>query len=111
MKLRLFKTELFSVAHSLAEMSTTLYHENKVDILKRFTSIDQHKMSDLSAAFIDLSLIKKDWDVTHCRTFCEFAQALYSKVVHHFKGYKRIDLIIDRYFRNSLKENLRDERA
>ena len=68
-------------------------------------------MREPSAAVIDLSPIVKAIDVTHCRTFYDFAQAFYSKVIYHFSTHKRKDLIVDRYFRNSLKENVRDERG
>ena len=105
MALELFKRELFGVSKSLAETSTTFYHGNKADILKRFISIDQHNIRKPSAAVIDLSPIVKGIDVTHCRTFYDFAQVVYSKVIYHFSTNKRIDLIVDRYFRNSLKEN------
>ena len=50
-------------------------------------------------------------DVTHCKTFEEFANALYEKVSYHFKDRKRINLIVDRYFKENVKENLRDERG
>ena len=50
MALELFKRVLFGVTQSLAETSTTLYHGNKADILKRFTSIDQHNEGAISCS-------------------------------------------------------------
>ena len=107
--LHLFKTELFGVSQSLTETSTSLYHGNKSEILKKFPSFNEYVMSNSSTAVIDLSLIVKRMDATDCEIFKEFAIALYEKVSYHFKDHKRIDLIVDRYFKDSLKENLRNE--
>ena len=38
-------------------------------------------------------------------------QKLCIMLFSHFKDHKRIDLIVDRYFKDNLKENLRDERG
>ena len=45
-------------------------------------------------------------NVTLCKTFEEFANALYQSF--HFKDDEGIDLIDDRYFKGSIKVNLRD---
>ena len=108
--LYLFETELFGVAQSLAETSTSLYHRNKSEIPTKFPSFNKCTISNSSAAVIDLSPIEKGIYVTHCKTFEEFANILYKKVSYHFKDHKRIDLIVDRYCKNSLKEDLRVER-
>ena len=97
--LHLFETELFGVAQSFVETNTSLYHRNKSEILKKIPSFNEYTISNLSAAVINLSPVVKGIDVTHCKTF--------KKVFYHFKDHKRIDLIVDRYFKDSLKENLR----
>ena len=50
-------------------------------------------------------------DATHCETFEEIENALYKTVSHHFKDHKRVDMIVDRYFKDNLKGNLRDEKG
>ena len=71
----------------------------------------EYTVSNSSAAVIDLLPIVKGMDVTHCKIFEEFANDLYKKVSYHFKNHKRIDLVVDRYFKDSLQENLRDEKG
>ena len=98
--LYLFETELFGVAQSFVETNTSLCHRNKSEILKKIPSFNEYTISNLSTAVINLSPFVKGIDVRHCNTF--------KKVFYHLKDHKRIDLIVDRYFKDSIKENLRD---
>ena len=100
------KTELFGIAQSLAETSTSLNHRNKSEILRKSPSFNEYTISNSSAAVVDLSPIVKEMDVTRGETFEKFADVLYKKVFSHFKGCKRIYLIVNRYFKDGLKENL-----
>ena len=59
--LHLLKTEPFNVAESLAETITSLYHENKSEILKKFPSFNEYTISISSAALIDSRQLSSGW--------------------------------------------------
>ena len=43
-------------------------------------------------------------------TFKDLAKALYDRIMVLAKGYQRCDVVADRYFQQSLKGGLRDDR-
>ena len=73
---------------------------------EKYLSFNEYTISNSWAAVINLSQIVKEMNVTLCKTFEEFANALYQSF--HFKDDEGIDLIDDRYFKDSIKVKLRD---
>ena len=55
--LKLFKLELYGVAQSIAANSEALYHSNKSDILKKFTSFEEYDLQEMTAVVVDISPI------------------------------------------------------
>ena len=55
---------------------------------------------------IELSPFVQIHDLTNSRTFIDLTLALYSRIPKIVAGYIRADVIIDRYFKNSLKEEI-----
>ena len=109
---QLFATEIFGVAQSLAGNSETLYHGTKSDILKCFSSHNDVVIDKFDSAIIhDLSILVKSQYVDNIKTFNEPSKHLYSRIAKISEGYKRCDVVADRYFPNSLKGNLRKGRG
>ena len=108
----LFASEIFGVAQSIAEDSRKLYHGTKSDILKRF-GISGKSMNDHneSSIIIELSPVIKAKSSSSCTTFNDFAVIIYNHVMYYSSGYKRCDIIADRYFSFSLKDGTRNQRG
>ena len=110
----LFQTELFNVAQSIAENGDSLYHNNKSDILKRFPTckyVETDTQIDSSPIILDLSLFAKSHTLNENATFSDFAESLKARIFHQSSNYMRCDIIADRYFKDSLKENIRSIRG
>ena len=108
--LKLFKSELYGVAQSIASNAESLYHSNKSDILKKLTSFEEYDLQEITAVVVDISPILKGLDTMNCNTFNDLAIVLYSKICSLYGNFQRVDLIFDQ-FQKSLKENIRDERS
>ena len=93
----LFATEVFDVAQSLAENSETLYHGTKSDVLKCFVSQNELSINKCDSSIMhDLLILVKSQYVDIIKTF---------SIMEISDGYKRCDIITDRYFQESLKNN------
>ena len=64
-----------------------------------------------AAIIIELSLLVQTHNLTNCRIFHGLALALYSRISKIAAGCIRVDVIINRYFKNSLKEGTRGDRG
>ena len=109
-KMNVFETEVFNVAQSLSVDSTSLYHGTQSSLLQRFEkSSAPDAESPSSAIIIELSpILRCDFNAD---TFADFAHKLYIHVMNLAEGYDRVDVICDRYFDDSLKEQIRNERG
>ena len=108
----LLETELQGVAQSIAEDDTKLYHGTKSSIKDRFNSCNfPPKDQKTSAIIVELSPLIFKYAEIPVDTFIDFAVLLYRKVMEIAKSYDRIDVVLDRYFTDSLKEQTRDSRG
>ena len=111
----LFKTKLFDVVQSIAENADSLYHSSKSDTLKRFPTCNYESATDSktndSAIIIDLSLFTKSHAISEKTTFLEFADSLRKRILNESSSCLRCDVIVDRYFKNSLKQNIQSSRG
>ena len=110
----LFATEIFDVAQSLAETSDSLYHGTKSDVLKCFTSHNTLLIKKEDSSILhDLSILVKGQGqyVQTLKTFNDLSTKLYSRILKASEGYKRCDIVADRYFVGSLKGNIRNIRG
>ena len=99
----LFATEIFNVAQSLAENSETLYHGTKSDVLKCFVAQKELSIYKCDSAIMhDLSILVKKQYVDTIKTFSDLSKRLYSRIMEI-----RCDIVADRYFQESMKNNLR----
>ena len=110
---KVFQSELFGVAQSLTETSTKLYHGIKSTISQQFDTSEYINIDPTkpSAVVIELSPLIRTHSLKVEMTFVDFALSLFQRIVHLAKGYFRCDVIIDRYFEHSLKENLHCKRG
>ena len=109
---QLFETELFGVAQCLAETSSKLYHGTKSEIMKKFSALSCELNFDNSSALVaELSPMVRSHNTSNCHTFRDIAFTLHSRISKLASGFKRIDIVADRYFENSLKENMRESRG
>ena len=108
-----FQSEIFGIAKSISTDSRSLYHGSKSDILKRFEKETQPKIhGNNSALVVDLSVVLKIIGQQTFRTFKEFATNVYKHMMSlgvEFNA-ERIDIVADRYFKNSLKGGTRKDR-
>ena len=111
-----FKNEILNVPQSLSTNSETMYHGSKSDIAKRFS---EHSIKGIpkslekSAIIIEMSpLIRAKCSSTASMTcFCDLAVVLYYEIMRLGADYNRVDIIFDRYFHDSLKEDIRGSRG
>ncbi len=96
-----------------------MFHGSKCGITKRFPSPTStapvYDQEAKSAIVLEMSPIIKakaySTETYNLANFGEFSLAMYFDVMKHSIGYKRIDLVFDRYFEGSLKEATRIERG
>ena len=105
---QLFKTELTDVAQSIAENADSLYHSSKSDILKRFPTFNYG--SATVSKTNDLSLFTKSHAINKNTTFSEFADSLRKRILNESSTCLRCDILANRYFKNSLKQNIQSSR-
>ena len=111
---KLFSSEIEGITHSIALDDSTLYHGVKSKIKDRFQSTAEPlpNMDQSSAIIIELSpVVFRLAGRDGISNFNEFAVKIYYHLMEIGKGYHRIDVVCDRYFPNSLKDNfeLREE--
>ena len=59
----------------------------------------------------DLTILVKSQYVDTIKTFSDLSKQLYSRIMGISDGYKRCDIVADRYFQESSKNNLRSSRG
>ena len=108
---KVFESELYGVAQSLAQTTRKLYHGNKAVILEKCESCKFVEVAPLqaSAVVIELSPLLRTQNFNSDMTFKDLAKALYDRIMVLAKGYQRCDVVADRYFQQSLKGGLRDD--
>ena len=111
----IYLIELCNVAQSIAENEDSLYHSSKSDILKCFPiynndSIIEATINDY-AMIIDLSLFTKSHHFNENTTFLEYANSLREIILNVSSSCVRCDIIVDQYFKDSLKQNIRSTRG
>ena len=104
---KLFETELFGVSQSLAKSETSLYHGTKSVLSDRFGQSEYTPVQTPAAIVIELSPLIRTQAIKADMKFIEFASSIYTRLKNLSKGSVRCDVIVDRYFEHSLKENLR----
>lgn len=105
----LFSTEIFGTAQSLSINDTTPYQGTKSTLLNRFDTCEIPMIGSSSAIIIELSpLLRSSLDAS---TFGNFAEKLLGNIIRLAILYDRIDVICDRYFEDSLKNQTRDGRG
>ena len=118
-----FQIEINNILQSLCAVGKKggidLYHGNKTGITKRFPSpisvAPLYDSESKSSIVIEMSpLIKAKAFSTQSSTlanFGEFSLLVYYEVMKLAAQYRRIDLVFDRYFDQSLKEATREGRG
>ena len=107
----LFQSEIFSTAQSLSVDEKSLYHGTKAALLKGFEKVAPPVLSSNAAIIIKLSAIIRFLSNIKVDTFNAFAIAIYTNINNIYADYQRIDVLCDRYFENSLKNQTRSERG
>ena len=105
----LFKTEIFGTSQCLSINSTNMYHGTKSNVLQRIPKSNAPDSSPLSAIIIELSAVFPC--SFNASTFLEFASQVYAYLLSMADGYNRVDVILDRYFKDSLKKQTRTTRG
>ena len=107
----LFRHEMFGIAQSIATDSSTLYHGQKSDILKRLTTKPKPSITAFSSSLtIDPSGVINAKAERKYSSFLDFAQSLYKYILSIGKDFE-FDILCDKYFEISLKEGVREDRG
>ena len=108
----LFRNEILDVAQSFASTSTSAYHGKKADITKRLPPYTLQYLRNgnerNTVIIIEMSpLIRaKCSSVTSdVSTFSDLVVVIFYHVQHISSSFDRVDLVFDRYFERSLKED------
>lgn len=111
MTVRLFEGELQGVAHSIAEDDFRLYHGTKSTMKDHFNKCPEPDTNEQSTTIVELSPIVFKYSETQVDTFNDFAVLLYYRIMELGYSDERIDIVCDRYFKDSLKEQIRNDRG
>ena len=110
----LFSTEINGVAQAMAETDTKLYRGKKSQMLKRFSKwkySEPCKRNTKAAMVVEMSTVIQINANVPVSTFDDFSKLLYIYILNLSKGYKRVDIVCDRYLEDSIKEDLREDRG
>ena len=110
--MKVFATEILGVSQCLSITNDEQYHGTKSDIIKRFelTTKPDTEISK-SCIIIDLSVVIKSNASVNVETFNDYAALILKRVLVLGDGFDRIDVVTDRYFKKSLKSNVRKHRS
>ena len=109
MTVKLFEGGLQGVAHSIAEDDFRLYHGTKSTMKDHFNKCPEPDTNEQSTTIVELSPIVFKYSETQVDTFNDFAVLLYYRIMELGYSDERIDIVCDRYFKDSLKEQIRNE--
>ena len=93
-------------------MILELYYGNKADILKRYATVARPLLEyNHSCMILELSALVKSHARISANTFNDYASFMLNKILKLAGELDRIDVITDRYFKNSLKSDVRKKRG
>ena len=90
-----------------------MYHGSKSSIRERLPSCQQPITSETyrNVIIVEASPILRKSSNVSVYIFYEFAVVFYNYVIRLAEGFDRLDVVFDRYFKNSLKAQTRKGRA
>ena len=111
-----FQHEIFGVAQSLSISSQSMYHGSKSDVCKRLVAFRKQRVpptESKSVIIIEMSPVirAKCASIVDAYSFSDLSVLLYHHIMFLGMEYDRIDLIYDRYFETSLKNDTRKGRG
>ena len=109
----LFEGEPFGIPVSLAVNENMMYHGTKSSIKDRMQLCHKPDIetSSRSSLIIEMSPIIHKFSGINVDTYHDFAYVLYRYCLILASGFDRLDVIWDRYFKQSLKEQTREQRG
>ena len=108
----LLHTEIFEVPQSLSVNQYSLYHGTKSHITSQFRTISKPSFHlTKSGKVVELSMLLLKKRVSWVKSFEDYARFLYHVILKSAEPYSRFDIVTDRYFSESLKEGIRDNRG
>ena len=108
-----FSEELYGVPHCFSvDGRDEMYHVTKSSIQDRLLSCQQliQTATGLKAIIMEASPLFRKLSNASVENFYEFAVVFYHHVVRLATGFSRLDVIFDRYFKNSLKARTGEEK-
>ena len=110
----LFAEELYGVPHCFATDVDVMYHGTKSSIKDRLKSCSPPAHlteSAWTAIVLEASPLIRKLSNVPVESFHEFSAVLYQHISKFATGFDRVDLIFDRYFKDSLKRQTRIDRG
>ena len=110
--LKLFEGELCGYPACLAEDEKSLYHGTKSDMQKRLETCSAPIIATESSIIVlEFSPLIHRLAEKPAKTFHDFAVMVYFSIMYISREYQRVDVVCDRYFTHSLKEQTRLQRG
>ena len=110
---KLFKEELYRVPHCFSvDCTDEMYHDSNSSIQERLPSFHQPITSETcrNVIIVEASPILCKFSNVSADNFYEFVVVFYSYIICLNKGFDRLDVVFDRYCKNSLKVQTRKGR-
>ena len=105
--------EVFAIAQSLASDQFSVYHGAKSSIIASLIQTTDTRKIQLhrSGCMIELSMLLQKEQPSWVQTIAEFFKFLFNVIMDISSLFNRYDVIMDRYFEGSLKEETREDRG
>ena len=109
----LLRTERFEILQSLSENQySSIYYGTKSHVTSQFRTLFKPSFHGTkNGIVIELSMLLRKKRVSCVKSFEDYARFLYHVITKSTEPYSRLDVVTDKYFSESLKEEVRDNRG
>ena len=108
----LLRTEIFETLQSLSANQYYLYHGTKSHVAIQFRTISKPSfLLTKSGIVIELLMLLRKKGVPWVKSFEDYARFISHVILKSAEPYSRFDILTDRYFLESLRKGLQDNRS
>ena len=108
----LLRTEIFEISQSLSANQYSIYYGAKWHATSKSHAISKSLFHvTKSGIVIGLSMLLRKKRVSWVKSLEDYVRFLYPGIMKSAEPYSRFDIVTDRYFSESLKEGVRDNRG
>ena len=108
----LLRTEIFKICKSLYANQYSLYHDKKSHVTSQFKLISKPSFHvTKNGIVIEILMLLYKKRVPWVKSFEDYMRFLYHVIMKSVEPYSRCDIVTDRYFSESLKEGVWDNKG